>query len=61
MAQAILKQIYKKLWEIDSKVSALLVKEEKATPEEKTLIRRGEKQFREGKFKSWREIKASMK
>ena len=61
MAQAILKQIYKKLGEIDSKVSALLVKEVKATPEEKTLIRLGEKQFREGKFKSWREIKAPMK
>ncbi len=61
MAETKLKQIYKKLNEIDTKVSALLVKEEKPTPEEKAAIGRGEKEFSEGKFKSWRQIKASMK
>lgn len=53
MAQATLKQIYSKLSEIDQKVSALLVKEEKPTKEELKAIRAGRKQFAEGKFKTW--------
>lgn len=60
MADATLKQIYSKLNEIDQKVSALLVKEEKPTKEELSSIRVGRRQFAEGKFRSWREIKSML-
>ena len=61
MEDSTLKQISKKLDEINTKVSALLVKEEKPTLEEKRAIKAGEKEFKEGKFKSWRTVKAQMK
>ena len=61
MAEATLKQISKKLDEINTKVSALLVKEEKPNLEEKRAIRLGEKEFKERKFKSWATVKAQMK
>ncbi|HLC36889.1 MAG TPA: hypothetical protein VJK05_04765 [archaeon] len=61
MSEMELKQIFRKLNEIDSKVSALLVKEIKPSEEEKAAIKRGEKEFKEGKFLSWHELKAKMK
>ena len=61
MAEATLKQINRKLYEIDTKLSALLVKEEKPAIEERRAIKQGEKEFKEGKFKSWRAAKAQMK
>ncbi|MBI4044248.1 MAG: hypothetical protein HY392_00900 [Candidatus Diapherotrites archaeon] len=60
MASATLKQIYSRLNDIDQKVSALLVKEERPTKEELSAIRIGRKQFAEGKFKSWQEIKSTL-
>ncbi len=61
MAQTALKQIYRKLREIDRKVSALLVKEEKATRAETRAIQEGEKDFSAGRFRSWSEVKAKYK
>ena len=61
MAQVLLKQIYTKLNELDRKVSALLVKEEPATKDELLAIRRGEKEFAQGKFKSLSQLKAKYK
>ena len=58
---AMLKQIQKKLDDIDMKVSALLVREEPATSDEINAIRRGEREFAQGKFKSWDEIKSHKK
>ena len=60
MAQAVLKQIYSKLDEIDQKLSALLIKEEPATKEELKAIKESEKEFAQGKFKAWKEIKKSV-
>ena len=56
-----LEQISKKLDEIDLKISALLLKEEKPTKEELRAIKAGEKEFRAGKYRSWKEIKALIK
>lgn len=60
MVQATLKQIYSKLNEIDQKVSALLIKEEKPAKDELRAIRAGEKQFAEGKFRAWSEIRRTI-
>jgi len=60
MAEAVLKQIYSKLNEIDVKVSALLIKEEKPTKEELRAIKLGEKEFTEEKFKPWKEVKSKL-
>jgi len=60
MTQASLKQIYGKLNELDQKVSALLVKEEKATEEEARAIRAGKRQFARGEYRSWKKIKAEL-
>ena len=60
MTEATLKQIYSKLNELDKKVSALLVKEEKPTKEELKEIKSGKKQFAEGKSKSWQSVKHSI-
>jgi len=51
-----LRQIYKKLNEIDLKVSALMIKEEKATKSELKAIRLGQNEFSQGKFRDLREI-----
>lgn len=56
-----LKQIQKKLDLLDLKVTALLVREEPATPDESRAIRRSEKEFAQGKYKSWDDIKAHKK
>ncbi len=58
---AMLKQIQKKLDLLDLKVTALLVREEPATPDESRAIRRSEKEFAQGKYKSWDDIKAHKK
>ncbi len=58
MAQTELKQIYRKLSEIDSKVSALLVREERPSRSELRAIRRGEREFSEGNFRAWSQIRA---
>jgi hypothetical protein len=60
MAVKTLKQIYSKLSEIDQKVNSLLVKEEKPTKNELKAIRTGKKQFAQGKFRSWDEIKRTL-
>lgn len=60
MAEAMLKQIYLKLNEIDQKVNSLLVKEEKPTKSELRAIKAGERQFAQGKFRSWDEIKKTL-
>ena len=60
MAETTLKQIYSKLNELDKKVSALLVKEEKPAKEELKSIKAGKKQFAQGKFKSWQAVKQSI-
>ena len=57
---SMLKQIYRKLDDLDVKVSALLVKEEKATLEEVKAIQLGKKQFREGKFKAWDAVRSTV-
>jgi hypothetical protein len=57
MAEVVLEQIYSKLNDIDQKISALLLKEEKPTVEEARAIGIGKKQFSEGKFNSWKQIK----
>jgi hypothetical protein len=51
-------RILAKLEDIDQKVSALLVKEEKPSKEELAAIRAGKKEFEQKKFKSWNRIKA---
>jgi len=56
MASASLRQIYDKLEEIDMKVSALMVKEEKPSKNELRAIKMGEKEFSAGKFKSLKEV-----
>ena len=61
MPEATLKQIYSKLNDIDQKVSALLLKEEKPTVEELRAIKIGKKEFSEGKFKAWKQIKSQSK
>ncbi len=61
MAQTELRQIYRKLSEIDSKVSALLLNEEKPTRAETLAIKRGEKEFSEGKFAAWGKVKSKYK
>lgn len=58
---AMLKQIQKKLDLLDVKVSALLVREEPATPDELHAIHQSEKEFAEGKYKFWDEIKSQKK
>lgn len=60
MAQTTLKLIYNKLNEIDQKVSALLIKEESASKEELKAIKEAEKEFAQGKFRAWKEIKKSV-
>ncbi|MCR4369100.1 MAG: hypothetical protein NUV67_04305 [archaeon] len=60
MTETTLKQIYSKLNEIDQKVNSLLVKEEKPTKGEMKAIKAGEKQFSQGKFRSWDEIKKTL-
>jgi len=60
VAEATLKQIYSKLNEIDQKVNSLLVKEEKPTKSELKAIRAGKKQFAQGTFRSWDEIKKTI-
>lgn len=57
MTETTLEQIYKKLNDIDLKVTALMVKEEKPTKEELRAIRAGQKQFAEGKFSEWKDIR----
>jgi len=61
MAEVVLEQIYSKLNDIDQKVSALLLKEEKPTAEELRSIKSGKKEFSQGKFKSWKQIKSQSK
>ncbi len=48
---ATLKQIYRKLNEMDMKLSALMVKEERPTRSELHAIRLGKREFLQGKFK----------
>ncbi len=61
MTNGMLKQIYAKLSELDHKVSALLVKEERPSEEEHKAIRAGLKEFSEGKYDSWETVKAKLK
>lgn len=61
MQETVLKEIYSKLSDIDQKVSALLVKEEKPSKEELRAIRAGKKEFAQGKFRSWEKIKTQTK
>ena len=58
MAQVLLKQICAKLDELERKVSALLAEEEPVTKSELRAIRRGEREFAEGRLKPLAEIKA---
>lgn len=58
MAQTELQQIYRKLSEIDTKVSALLVREERPSKSELRAVKRGEKEFSEGKFRAWSQVRA---
>ena len=60
MPEATLKQIYSKLNEIDQKVNSLLVKEVKPTKGELKSIKAGERQFAQGKSRSWDEIKKTI-
>lgn len=61
LAGVVLQQIYSKLTDIDQKVSAPLLKEEKPTAEELRAIKLGKKQFSEGLFRPWKEVSASLK
>ena len=58
MSQTTLTQIYSKLAEIDQKVSALLVKEEKPTKNDLKAIRVAKREVAEGRYKDLGEIKA---
>ncbi len=60
MSQSSLKQISSKLNEIDQKITSLIIKKEKPTKEELKAIRAGKKQFSQGKFQSWDEIKKNL-
>ncbi|MDO8624757.1 MAG: hypothetical protein Q7R47_01640 [Candidatus Diapherotrites archaeon] len=60
MSQTTLKQVYSKLQDIDQKVSALLVKEEKTTKAEQKAIRVGKNEFAQGQFKSWERVKKDL-
>lgn len=55
--ETVLKEIYSKLSDIDQKVSALLVKEEKPSKEELRAIQAGKKELAQGKFRSWKKIR----
>ena len=56
-----IKQIQSKLIEMDSKLNALLVKEEKPSAEELDDLRKGHKEIVEGKLVSWKKVKSEMK